>query len=75
MGKTIRYYKGEAHRDKSEKKGQDRKQFVYRDEGYTTKAQGGPGNKRAWGGSAGVKVIPKFLYQRYKEKDLADTGI
>jgi len=60
MSDTTRgWWKG---RDSSSKKKEDRKSFVWRGEGWATKAQGGPGNKRKWA----RKLIPKWLYKKYK---------
>lgn len=72
MGKTIRNYKGTEFGDKDgfPKKKQDRKRFVYEGEGHTTKAQGGPGNKRAWNNSrAQHKWMAPEQYQRLIEKN------
>lgn len=61
MGKTKRgWWNGP---DKSDKNDKERKHFVYIGEGYTTKAQGGPGNKRAW-----KQPMPKWKYKQIKEK-------
>lgn len=63
MGKTIRNYKGIDYPDKSKKKERDRKRFVYRDEGWSTKSQGGGGNKRAW-----KNGLPNWKYKQLKEQ-------
>ncbi len=40
-----------------------RKQFMWRGEGWSSKARGGVGNKSGW-----KMPIPKWLLQKYKEK-------
>ncbi len=69
MGKTYRGY--DNHRDKSEKKGGDRKRFVREGEGHLTAAQGGNGNKRGWDNHATIwKHMDRGQYQKYLDKDL-----
>ncbi len=54
MGKTYRKYKGKEYQDRVEsprcfkKSLGDRKEFVWRGEGWSTTSQGGVGNKSAW---------------------------
>jgi hypothetical protein len=47
------------------KKKRDRKQFVYRGDGWATKARGGPGNKAAYGRYSGHGYVayPKHLFE------------
>lgn len=68
MSHTKRRYKDIEYNDKSTKKKSDRKRFVFQGEGWTTKARGGVGNKRAWGGKSNLRGLPKWLYKKYKEK-------
>ena len=73
MSDTVREYKGEEYPDKSRKKIKDKKQFVHRGDGWSTKSQGGSGNKMGWGGFFGAhnwRNLPKWLYRKYKEKQL-----
>ena len=65
MGKTIRHYKGEELKDKSRKKKSSRKSFMHREENWSSKSNGGPGNKRYWDN----KLITKDQYIKYKNKD------
>lgn len=67
MSNTIREYKGKEYPDKSRKDNGDRKSFVFRGDGWATKARGGVGNKRGWGGFSSWKNLPKWLYNKYKE--------
>ena len=73
MSRTFRNIKGEQYPDKSEKKKADRKQFVHHGQGWSTKAQGGVGNKRGWPAGSPYKVMPQWKYLEYKEKDLAES--
>lgn len=50
-----------------------RKRFVFRGDGWATKARGGIGNKAGWGGfPSNWRCLPKWLYKKYKEKQLND---
>ncbi len=48
-----------------------KKSFVFRGEIWSTKSGGGIGNKRGWGGASNWRVLPKWLYRKYKEKELS----
>lgn len=67
MGKTIRKYKDSEYPDKSRKKTGDRKRFVHRGDGWATASQGGPGNKAAWAGRSGIRVVDRIEYNKLKD--------
>lgn len=71
MGKTIRKFKGEEHRDKSTKKKSPKKKFTWHDGNWATKGNGGPGNKDYWDGT----LVTKDQYIKYKTKDYNDDEI
>lgn len=64
MSRTIRTYlevnDGDITNQSKDKN--PRKSFVYRGDGWATKAQGGPGNKRAW-----KSYMPKWYYKKNKQ--------
>jgi len=72
MSRSTDTYKGKVYRQKyrrhKTKAKRDKKRFVWQGEGWSTKAQGGPGNKRAWGSRNGMSVgLPKWLWKRKKQ--------
>ena len=70
MSKTTRNIQGKEFPDSKmcenpQKDKNPKKSFVYRGEGWTTKARGGSGNKRGW-----KNWIPKWLFKKYKSEPI-----
>jgi hypothetical protein len=67
MSRTIRgrgrYNTPDGELQSLTKDKKPRKRFMYRRDGWSSKARGGPGNKAGW-----KSIIPKWLLQKYKEK-------
>ncbi len=77
MSRSIDKFKGKEYPNKyrrlQTKSERDKKKFVWAGEGWATKAQGGDGNKRGWGGANKTTGngmghgYPKWLYKRKKQ--------
>lgn len=67
MSRTIRKWHGKKFKDGEiqnlQKDKKPKKMFVWRGDGWATKARGGPGNKAGW------RVwMPKWLYKKLKNE-------
>lgn len=62
-GKAVEWRDGEVQNPSKDKN--SKKEFVFKGDGWATKAKGGPGNKSGW-----KQPIPKWLRKMYLEKEI-----
>ncbi len=67
MSRTLRNYRGDTFPDGDvqnyDKDKKPKKRFMYRGDGWSSKARGGVGNKVAW-----KSFIPKWLFKKLKKE-------
>lgn len=69
MSRTIRIIKGKEFPDSAmcrnpQNDKNPRKRFMWRGDGWSSKARGGVGNKAGWNA-----WMPKWLYRKYKKEN------